>query len=66
MNIAVDAMGGDNAPKVVVQGAIKASDELGINIILVGDSESISVELEGKEKKRAHQPVPLPGGRADG
>jgi glycerol-3-phosphate acyltransferase PlsX len=51
MNIAVDAMGGDNAPKVVVQGAIKASDELGINIILVGDCESISVELEGKEKR---------------
>src|SRR4030042_1560292 len=51
MNIAVDAMGGDNAPKVVVQGAIKASDELGINIILVGDSEAISVELEGKVKR---------------
>jgi glycerol-3-phosphate acyltransferase PlsX len=51
MNIAVDAMGGDNAPKVVVQGAVKASDELGINIILVGDSEAISAELEGKEKR---------------
>lgn len=51
MNIAVDAMGGDNAPKVVVQGAIKASDELGVNIILVGDSEAISVELEGKMKR---------------
>jgi len=51
MNIAVDAMGGDNAPKVVVQGAIKASDELGINIILVGDSEAISVELGGGVKR---------------
>ena len=51
MNIAVDAMGGDNAPKVVVQGAIKASDELGIDIILVGDSEAISVELGGKGKR---------------
>jgi len=51
MNIAVDAMGGDNAPKVVVQGAIKASDELGINIILVGDSESISAELGRKGKR---------------
>ena len=51
MNIAVDAMGGDNAPKVVVQGAIKASDELGINIILVGDTEAISVELGRKGKR---------------
>ena len=51
MDIAVDAMGGDNAPKVVVQGAIKASVELGINIILVGDSEAISVELGGKGRR---------------
>jgi phosphate acyltransferase len=51
MNIAVDAMGGDNAPKVVVQGAIQASDESGINIILVGDSEAISVELNGKRER---------------
>jgi phosphate acyltransferase len=51
VNIAVDAIGGDNAPKVVVQGAIKASEELGIDIVLVGDSEAISVELGGKGKR---------------
>ncbi len=50
MNIAVDAMGGDDAPKVVVQGALEASQDLGVDITLVGDSESISVELEGKDK----------------
>jgi glycerol-3-phosphate acyltransferase PlsX len=50
MNIAVDAMGGDDAPKLIVQGALEASQDLGVDITLVGDSESISVELEGKDK----------------
>ena len=51
MKIAVDAMGGDNAPKVVVQGAIQASHEFKADIILIGDSEAISVELSGNQKK---------------
>ena len=34
MNIAVDAMGGDFAPEVVVQGALRAADELGMEITL--------------------------------
>ena len=57
MNIAVDAMGGDNAPKVVVQGAIQASDESGVDVILVGNEEAISIELEGyrqREHIRVH------------
>jgi len=45
MFIAVDAMGGDNAPGMVVQGALQASIETGIDIILVGDSKVISAEL---------------------
>lgn len=39
MNIAVDAMGGDNAPEVVVQGAIGVANEPGIRVTLVGDEE---------------------------
>ncbi|HLM62769.1 MAG TPA: phosphate acyltransferase PlsX [Acidimicrobiales bacterium] len=34
--IAVDAMGGDNAPGAIVEGARRAADELGIPIVLVG------------------------------
>ena len=34
--IAVDAMGGDNAPGEIVAGAIRAADELGVPIVLVG------------------------------
>lgn len=45
MKIAVDAMGGDYAPAVVVEGALSAARELNIPIILVGDRERIESEL---------------------
>jgi phosphate acyltransferase len=47
MFIAVDAMGGDNAPDVVVQGALQASIEKGIDIVLVGNSTAITNSLKG-------------------
>ena len=46
MKIAVDAMGGDNAPGVVVEGAVEAATELGIHILLVGDKDKIKAELD--------------------
>ncbi|MGA2192019.1 MAG: phosphate acyltransferase PlsX [Nitrospirota bacterium] len=45
MRIAIDAMGGDFAPGAVVQGAVDAARELGVGIILVGDSDKVSQEL---------------------
>ncbi len=36
ITIAVDAMGGDNAPGEIVAGAIEAADELGVRVLLVG------------------------------
>ncbi len=45
MNIAVDAMGGDHAPRVAVLGAVEASSELGIDITLVGDRKTVQEEL---------------------
>ena len=36
ITIAVDAMGGDNAPGQIVAGAIEAADELGVRVLLVG------------------------------
>ncbi len=41
MKIIVDAMGGDNAPAEIVKGAIQAVEELGTEIILVGNAEAI-------------------------
>ncbi len=50
IKIAVDAMGGDNAPHAVVAGAVHAARELGVGIILVGIEQSIKAEL----KKHIH------------
>ena len=43
--LAVDAMGGDHAPEVVVAGAVAAAGELGAEIILVGPEKRIRQEL---------------------
>ena len=40
--IAVDAMGGDFAPEEIVAGAIQASAELDIDVLLVGDEQQIN------------------------
>ncbi len=45
MKIAVDAMGGDFAPREIVKGALNAALELGLGIILVGDEELLRAEL---------------------
>ncbi len=45
VKIAVDAMGGDNAPFEIVKGAVEAVNEFGSNIILVGPQETIENEL---------------------
>jgi phosphate acyltransferase len=45
LRIAVDGMGGDNAPQVVVEGAVLAAKEFGYHIILVGDNEMLQREL---------------------
>ncbi len=44
--IAVDAMGGDYAPDEIVAGAIKASAELDVDILLVGDRQQIESSLQ--------------------
>ena len=41
MKIIVDAMGGDNAPKAQVMGAIAAAKNFGVEIVLVGQSDKI-------------------------
>lgn len=46
MRIIVDAMGGDNAPQAPVLGALQASEQLGVDIILVGRGEDILKVLQ--------------------
>lgn len=45
MKIALDAMGGDNAPLETVKGAIDAAREYGVEIVLVGQPDAIEAEL---------------------
>ncbi len=45
MKIAVDAMGGDHAPREVVRGAVKAAREFDLSIVLVGREDAVRAEL---------------------
>jgi glycerol-3-phosphate acyltransferase PlsX len=45
VKIALDAMGGDLAPKAVVEGAVLAARDFGVEIVLAGDRELIAREL---------------------
>src|SRR5262245_61370213 len=54
VTVAIDAMGGDRAPGEIVVGAVRAAEELGVRVILVGrdgalrtlvDSGAMSVEV---------------------
>ncbi len=43
--IALDAMGGDNAPAEIVKGAVTAARELGVRVALVGPQAAVEAEL---------------------
>ena len=45
IRIAVDAMGGDNAPGEMVAGAVQAVQQGGVQVMLVGDEEAVKAEL---------------------
>ena len=50
--IAVDAMGGDNAPAETVRGAVDAAEQGGVDVLLVGDADALEPLL----------PSPMPNG----
>src|SRR5271170_3928523 len=53
--IAVDAMGGDHAPRAEVEGAILAVRELGVRIVLVGIEATVRQELS----RHGHRGLPI-------
>jgi len=55
ITIAVDAMGGDHAPRPEVEGAIAAARELNVRILLVG----IAPELKRELAKHSHRGLPI-------
>ncbi len=52
MKIAVDAMGGDYAPGVTIEGAVLAAREFDTHVILVGQKDLIREELAKHDTKR--------------
>ena len=52
LTIALDAMGGDHAPKVEVEGAVRAAGSLGVKVLLVGQQDVVRRELEQHEGYR--------------
>lgn len=55
MKIAVDAMGGDHAPQVEIEGAVQAAREFDLSVILVGNREILEAEL----RKRGALDLPI-------
>jgi glycerol-3-phosphate acyltransferase PlsX len=45
LTIAVDAMGGDHAPKSEVEGAVRAARSLDVRVLLVGQEDAVRREL---------------------
>ena len=45
MRIVLDAMGGDHAPEVTVEGAVWAARDFGVEVVLVGPEEIIREQL---------------------
>src|SRR5699024_11014906 len=51
MKIAIDAMGGDNAPKAIVEGAMEAVSKVkNLEITLVGNEKQIKTFLKNEER----------------
>jgi glycerol-3-phosphate acyltransferase PlsX len=55
ITIAVDAMGGDHAPRPEVEGSIAAARELGVRILLVG----LPNELKRELARHPHRGLPI-------
>lgn len=59
--IAIDAMGGDHAPGEVVAGALRAREELGVEVLLVGDVEQVETALRHHSTSASLEIVPAEG-----
>jgi len=59
--IAIDGMGGDHAPGEVVAGALRAQEELGVEVLLVGDPEQIEAWMRHHDISAPFEIVPAEG-----
>ncbi|MDF5730892.1 MAG: phosphate acyltransferase PlsX [Rhizonema sp. PD38] len=58
VRIAIDAMGGDRAPDEIVAGALRAREELGVQVLLVGNPQAIESQLPPKTNLEQVEIVP--------
>ncbi len=54
IKIAVDAMGGDHAPTVIIEGAAQAIKEVPLSIILVGREDILNEEIDRLQARSNH------------
>ena len=54
IRVAVDAMGGDHAPAVPVEGAVLAAREYGVGILLVGPPDGVERQLRKHSTEGLH------------
>lgn len=59
--IAIDAMGGDHAPAEIVAGALRAQEELGVKILLVGEPEEVSAAIRQHTSASPLEIIPAEG-----
>jgi phosphate acyltransferase len=59
--IAIDAMGGDYAPTEIVAGAIRAQEELDVEVLLVGDPHQVETSLKQHGSNYQMEIVPSEG-----
>ncbi|MBD1825609.1 phosphate acyltransferase PlsX [Cyanobacteria bacterium FACHB-DQ100] len=61
VRIAIDAMGGDNAPDEIVAGAVRAQAELDVDVVLVGDPQQVEAALKHHTQSSAIEIVSSEG-----
>jgi glycerol-3-phosphate acyltransferase PlsX len=61
VKIAIDAMGGDNAPDEIVAGAVRAQAELDVDVVLVGDPHQVEAALKHHTHSSDIEIVPSEG-----
>jgi phosphate acyltransferase len=59
--IAIDAMGGDHAPGEIVAGALRAQEELGVKVLLVGDPVEVGAAIKQHTNASALEIIPAEG-----
>ena len=59
MKVILDAMGGDYAPQVTVEGALQAARDFGFDIVLAGDKDVINRELKKYKDEKSKKNISI-------